>query len=132
MCCVTSMPNFIMRLALGETALVWDAGSRGRGGPSQAQWQGLPWIRYSLERAWYLPVSPTLVRGSNVRDQFDRQYRRLSKRTRRRLRYFRPFVAHTHCLEVVPGWVTSSLDGRYAELAAILAAHERIEVSGKI
>lgn len=112
--------NLIMRLALGERCVIWDAGRRRQ--LSRAQWQGLPWIKYALERSWSLPRPTPTVCGENVSRLFDQDYRSLRKQTRARLSYFRRWLIHDQELQLEAAMpVSSQLDGRYDELALRLA-----------
>lgn len=44
--------NILYNLARGETVEIYDTSSRGLDGVSRVVWQGVPFIKYTLERAW--------------------------------------------------------------------------------
>jgi hypothetical protein len=84
--------NFLMWCSCGPVVVV-DGGSS-RGEISRACWQGIPWITYVLERVWFKRQKHTvLMMGKvNVTNQFEEQYRKLSKAVYRKIRYFRTYV----------------------------------------
>ncbi len=94
--------NFLMSLALGNVNVVYDFGSRGTGMPNdprdgipRALWWGTEFVRHALEYYWDLPGRhhPTrMVKGCNVKLDFDQRCQNLPKSTRKRLKYFRNFV----------------------------------------
>lgn len=96
--------NLLVRLALGHHVLVYDVGSRAAHWPDgnkwvpRALWWGLPWVQYVLNDVWNLePASATTkLRGYNVNDLFRKQLFNLPKSTRKRLKYYRTFVATEH------------------------------------
>ena len=95
--------NFLMSLALGNVNIVYDFGSRGTGMPNDPRdgiprslWWGTEFIRHALDYYWDLPGrhQPTrMVKGCNVKLDFDQRCQNLSKSTKKRLKYFRNFVA---------------------------------------
>eukprot|EP00968_Pinguiococcus_pyrenoidosus_P014421 scaffold1307_cov200-Pinguiococcus_pyrenoidosus.AAC.110 len=93
--------SLLFRLALGSYVCVYDVGSRAAQWPDgnrwvpRAIWWGLEWVRFVLNDVWGLekPSDKILLRGYNVDDLFRKQLFRLSKTTRTRLKYYRPFVA---------------------------------------
>jgi hypothetical protein len=98
--------NFLMSLALGHICLCYDFGSRGTGlrdereGIPRAFWWGLEWVSYCLIRTWGLRTDhtgssekqPVMVKGYNVQGNFAHQYEMLPKLTKKRLKYFMPYV----------------------------------------
>jgi len=113
--------NLLMNLALGNLCVIFDYGSRGTGrligeddhryGIPRAFWQGVEFIRHSLEHFWRLELDDEdsdsnkedsfpsvftsktrLVRGYNSADIFDGAIRAVPKVLRRRLKFFRPYV----------------------------------------
>jgi hypothetical protein len=110
--------EFLIRAARGDLCRLWDASSRKL--VSRAVYQGLPWIRYAMERRWLDATSPVLVRGHNVETYFDRCYRQLSRRAVGKLDYAGKFLA-TPAVHIEGVCKRTSLDGKYAELSAMLA-----------
>lgn len=86
--------SFLLALALGHTALVYDFGSRNRKrGAPRAIWYGIEFIRYALNFLWYEHRGRAFLRGHNVAKRFDEQIRGFSQSTKRRLQYFGSYVA---------------------------------------
>ena len=82
--------NFLMKLAIGEKCCVLDFTSRHRkNGASRAIWQGLSWIRYCLERAWF-KTEIELPHGMHL--YFRDQYNELTRPTKKKLKYYRKFL----------------------------------------
>lgn len=68
--------DFLMHLATGYDVQVWDGSHRTT---SRAIWQGIPWIRYALNRRWFghKPMFVRLTgRGNtqNVAAYFENEY----------------------------------------------------------
>uniref|UniRef100_A0A7S3XSP6 Uncharacterized protein n=1 Tax=Heterosigma akashiwo TaxID=2829 RepID=A0A7S3XSP6_HETAK len=94
--------NFLLRLAQGDTCLVYDFGSRagvgwpdGEIGIPRALWWGVEWVRYALERCWLGPSAPgvrVMVRGHNIRGLFEQEYRSLPDKVKRKMRYYKKFL----------------------------------------
>lgn len=75
-------------LANGCTVIVHDLSEKPR--TTRALWQGVPWIRYALQRAWCLPPTPVVSRnGMIVTEYAERCWRELSGSTKNELKYFR-------------------------------------------
>mmetsp|Transcript_37715 Transcript_37715/g.60545 ORF Transcript_37715/g.60545 Transcript_37715/m.60545 type:complete len:315 (-) Transcript_37715:38-982(-) len=87
--------NLMTHLALGHVCLVYDLGSRdldwpnGIKGVSRAIWWGIEWIRYALSRCWRLQVCQPVLRGEKVSELFGSRYLRLSKKVKKKMRYYR-------------------------------------------
>jgi len=83
--------NLLVNLALGNRCIICDSGKRG---VTRAQWQGVEWIRYALNRAWYNRQTEVNARRHNVTKYFSDVYASLDKKTIRRLKYYGKFL-HT-------------------------------------
>ena len=95
--------NLLMHLALGRRCCIFDFTSRKmKGNVSRACWQGIPWIIYCLERAWFKHES-TFEYGMHV--NFREQYNKMSKLTKRRLKYYRKWLKTS---EVDLGYICES------------------------
>jgi hypothetical protein len=106
--------TLLMSLARGDICLLYDYGSRGTGsligeddekyGIPRAYWMGVEYIRHTLASVWNLEESggkeatqvKRYVRGYNSGPHFDEQIAAMPKTLRRKLKYFRPYVATRH------------------------------------
>jgi len=111
--------DLLLHLARGYHCVICDCGHNGE---PRALWQGLPWIRYVLERVWLGHVTPVLVRGHNVENYFAGQYEQLSVRAKTKLRYFRRFLATTEIF-LRGQWRATEHDGQYHFYAKSVTAH---------
>ncbi|KAI7837578.1 hypothetical protein COHA_008591 [Chlorella ohadii] len=76
--------DLLMRLALGQTCLVYDLGSRNkkRGAP-RAVWYGLEFIRFALRRLWFGEQSAAYLRGYSVAHTFEEHVSGFSDTTKK-------------------------------------------------
>ena len=82
--------NLLMHLALGRKCCIFDMTSRKqKGNISRALWQGVPWITYCLERAWFKRETSYKY---GMQCHFKGQYACLTKPTKNRLKYYRKFL----------------------------------------
>ncbi len=82
--------NLLMHLALGRRCCIFDFTSRKmKGNLSRACWQGVPWIIYCLERAWFKRES-TFDYGMHI--CFKQKYEEMDRPTKKRLKYYRKWV----------------------------------------
>lgn len=89
--------DFLFNLALGNSVTIYDYGA---GKPnSRALYQGVEFIRYVLTRRWLgSEIRPNVDRtgnkdpGKDCRAYFSECYARLSRRTKKKLDYFKPFL----------------------------------------
>ena len=82
--------NILMHLALGRRCCIFDFTSRKmKGNASRACWQGVPWIIYCLNRAWF-KREPTFDYGMHI--CFKEKYRELDRPTKKRLKYYRKWL----------------------------------------
>ena len=90
--------DFLMKLALGHNLYVVDFGTNKD--CSRAIYQGVPFIKYVLERVWF-DKNPKQVfiyprsnkaRGINVARDFDHRFHNLSKSTLRYIKKFRAYA----------------------------------------
>ena len=82
--------DFLMSVALGRDCVVYDYGAN-KDIP-RAIWQGLEWLKYVLYLKWYNQEYTPQGRSSKSRSYFYEQYKKLSKRARTRLNYFRNYT----------------------------------------
>lgn len=83
--------NFLMWVANGPVRIIDGAGSSRE--DARACWQGIPWITYALERTWFNRRKHTVICGKyNVTDYFESVCRELTKKTLKKLKYFRTYL----------------------------------------
>ena len=111
--------EFLIHAAMGDTCRVWDTSARKE--VSRAIHQGLPWIKYAMERRWFAKSAAAIVRGCNAEGYFDQCYRQLSDRAKGKLDYASKFLA-TDTVRFDSRCKQSGLDGKYDELSAMLQA----------
>ncbi len=85
--------NFLFDLAQGNTIQIYDASSKKK--ETRALYQGIEFIRYVLLRRWFdsKPSEiPAVVKGNNVTEYFEIEYKKLSSSTKKKLDYVKKFV----------------------------------------
>lgn len=99
--------DFMIYAAMGNHCRVYDYGA-GKQTP-RAIWQGLEWIKFTLNKRWHNEQYTPMGRSSTSSGYFVEQYNRLEKRTKAKLDYFGKYVNG----DLVISSVTSSttLDG---------------------
>lgn len=90
--------DFLMNVAIGHTCIVYDCGSRSEDGIPRSIWQGLEFIKFCLYKCWYDIDYPPVGRANDLK-YFDHIYRNLTKKTRRKLKYFRKFASGSVSIE---------------------------------
>lgn len=110
--------EFLLRAALGQSLVVFDYSSNGR--CPRSLWQGIAWVQLSLQRRW-LGVS-CLVAGRMAMGQayLEAQYRKLSRRVKARLDYYKRFVPANGRIDIRAVWGKTPLDGKYDEQVKML------------
>ena len=90
--------NIMMHLAMGHPVFVYDVGSRSKLQKiPRSIWYGIPWIAFAISYLWFGADSPLLpervmLRGQNVSNAWRRECSHLSKRTKKRIRYYRAYA----------------------------------------
>lgn len=87
--------DLLMNLALGYECIIYDYGA-GKPVP-KAVYQGLEFIRYVLHRRWLkMEYQPVIQRNKhteiNCWREFDHYYRNLSKKAKKKIDYFLPYL----------------------------------------
>lgn len=82
--------NFLMHLALGESVIVVDYSAKKA--QTRAVYQGLEFIKYTLNRYWLDKDYTPNVKGFNCQEYFKSVYDKLDKRTFKKLEYFKKFL----------------------------------------
>ena len=103
--------NLLLHLALGFDCRVYDFGSRSANGVPRALWYGLEWSRYALSEVWKLDSPVPIVRGNNVQVQFAKNMRGIPKTLKKRLKYYRTYVACSE-LRLRGACAKTEFDGR--------------------
>jgi len=119
--------TFLMYLVLGYKCMVYDCSRRRI---SRALWQGIPWVKYVLERIWFNRNPKAKVKNWDVTNYFDNQFRTLTERTKNKIKYFRKFLL-TNEIDIEICGKVSQYDGKYNELKNLLIRrieNEKFEV----
>ena len=82
--------NFLMSLAVGENCVVVDYGANKE--VPRAIYQGIPFLKYVLNRRWFGLETNAFVKGQNCRKYFSECYEKLSDKAKKKLDYFKPFL----------------------------------------
>jgi hypothetical protein len=82
--------NFLIDIALGFNVVVIDASAKKN--ESRAIYQGLPWIKFVLNKRWFNKIELTYVREYNCTKYFLFCYNKLSKLTKQKLDYCSNFL----------------------------------------
>lgn len=102
--------DFLLNLALGNIVFVIDYSQKHEF--SRALWQGIPFIEYVLNRFWLGVEKETYVKSFNCTEYFNECYNNLSKRTFKKLEYFKKFLNTDSILIYYIGYQTTH-DGDY-------------------
>lgn len=102
--------NFLMDIALGNTVMVIDFGANKE--TSRALYQGVVFIEYVLNRRWLNIITNPVVRGHDCSNYFDECYRKLEKRTLKKLDYFKKFL-RTDEIKILKVGASTDKDGNY-------------------
>ena len=86
--------NLLLYLATGATCNIIDCGAHHT--DSRALWQGVEWIKYTLNRRWFNRIIIPMVRKNNCSSYFNDQYKKLSKNTLKKIDYFKKFLLTDH------------------------------------
>jgi hypothetical protein len=76
------------------SCIVWDCGCRNKhNGAPRALWYGLEFVRFALQHFWLGEGGPAHLRGHNVSRDFEGACRRFHPSTKKRLRYYKRYLA---------------------------------------
>lgn len=109
--------NFLMHLALGENVIVVDYSAKKA--QTRAVYQGLEFIKYTLNRYWLDKDYTPCVKGFNCKEYFKEVYDKLDKRTFKKLDYFKKFLA-TSEINLKSKCFKTEHDGDYEYYSALL------------
>lgn len=87
--------------ASGWEVVVHDRSEKAR--RTRAQWQGLSWVRYALNRRWHGTETVEVSRnGMVVSPYWDHIYRNMPKRTKNLLDYYGSFSGYQTAVDIQP------------------------------
>lgn len=106
--------TFLLHLRVRGIAYVFDCSQKNS--LSRALYQGLTWVQYALNRYWYnngeRAIMKTPYDKMDVTDYFDKEYKKLSKRTLAKLNYLKKFTGYGK-VYIVPHCMRTTHDGDY-------------------
>ena len=106
--------TFLLHLRVRGIAYVFDCSQKKS--LSRALYQGLAWVRYALNRCWYNNGERAIIKTAHgkmdVTDYFDKEYKKLSKRTLAKLNYLKKFKGYGK-VYIVPHCMRTTHDGDY-------------------
>lgn len=103
--------DFLLNLAIGRHITVVDY-SNHINRAARAVAQGLQLIRYVLERRWFNRKVIPIVYNFNCSKYFDEVYRKLDKRTLKKIDYFKKFLL-SDGVHLTGRSYTTNKDGKY-------------------
>jgi len=110
--------EFLLRSALGETLVVFDYSHHGR--CPRSVWQGLSWILLVLNKRWLGSHKVVVGRMAPGQKYLEAQYRKLSRRVKARLDYYKRFVPANGRIDIRAVWGQTDLDGKYEKHVEML------------
>ncbi len=108
--------NLLIHLALGYRCIILDASKKGI---SRAVWQGIEWVRYALNRAWFGREINAWVKSNNVTEYFRNEYNKLDKKVKAKLKYYKKFLLADYP-EIYGISIHTDMDGKYNYFRNIL------------
>lgn len=82
--------DFLLNLAVGNKCIVYDYSAHKEN--SRALYQAIPWIKYCLDRIWFKVEHKAFVKGIDTTKYFNEEFRKLSSKAEKKLKYFRKFL----------------------------------------
>ena len=85
--------HLLLQLALGNTCLLYDFGSRSASGVPRSVWYGLELVKFALSYLWFDEKPACYLHGHLASEDFERRLLYdVAKSTKKRLRYFRKYL----------------------------------------
>ena len=112
--------DLLFNLAIGNQCIIADTSIHTI---SRALWQGVPWIEYALNKAWFNKEIKAFVRSHNVSKYFEGIYQKLDKRTIKKLTYFKKF-SFCNRIDLHTIYMLSRKDSKYKELKEIIKRYK--------
>jgi hypothetical protein len=106
--------NFLINLALGNTCVVYDYGSRSEDGCPRAFWYGLEFIKYCVKYEWFGDGGECVLRGKKCTQELEMKRTFFDKSTKRKIRYYRQFVkdgSDSDSIKLIGAYKHTSYDG---------------------
>jgi len=113
----TLSDDFLMKLALGYHCIIYDYSNKKT--KPRAIKQGVEWIKYAIIRNWFDETYSLPMYLKSAQPYFKQQYKLLSKKTHKKLRYFKKFLLTDKITIETVSWKTV-LDGKYDKYKEIL------------
>lgn len=113
--------NFLLDIALGEKVVVIDCGAS-KDAP-RAMYQGLEFVKYVLNKHWLGKDYTPFVKNYGCSHYFGECYSKLSKRTLKKLDYFKKFIMTDEIYLETYTWATDK-DGDYAYYKELLKRYK--------
>lgn len=111
--------NFLLDLAQGNTVEIYDTSSKKN--MSRALYQGVEFIKYTLNKRWFDREELTYVNGFDVTTYFRQEYCKLSQNTKKKLDYVKKFL-NTDKIYIEIYCKKSLHDGEYEYFRKLLAS----------
>lgn len=121
--------DFLMNLALNNTVVFVDCGSRHLDGVPRTIYQGLPFLRFVCHKIWFNKDLPNecYIKDYNAHATFNKVFNELfrnsstrDQRLYNKFRYFRKFAREKYFFNVVATSLPSKFDGKPEEFQRIL------------
>jgi hypothetical protein len=106
-------PEFYLACASNVEIMVYDAGKRRI---TRAQWQGIPFIEYVLNRRWFdVILDETFYeeRIRSARPYFEHVYKNLHRRTKKLIDYYGKFLTRDSPIFIFLEYKRTDKDGNY-------------------
>ena len=101
--------NFLMSLALGYECIIYDFGAKNY--ISKAIYYGIEWIKYVLNIRWFNKLETPYIKGKKVEKQFAEHYKKINKKTKKQLDYYKKFLV-TNQLNITSITTTTNNDNQ--------------------
>jgi hypothetical protein len=109
--------DFLLYLSLGYNCYVYDYSHHGK--MSRACYQGIEWVRYALNKNWFKKEIRVNMNGTNCKEYFRKEYKKLDRPTINKLKYFKKFLNTKKIrIQIISGH--TSHDGDYSYFREIL------------
>lgn len=109
--------NFLLDLAQGNIVEIYDTSSKKK--ESRALYQGLQFIKYTLNRRWFNREEKVFVKGNDTTNYFRQEYSKLSQNTKKKLDYIKKFL-NTDEIHIKTYCKKSFHDGQYEYFKTLL------------
>lgn len=103
--------DFLLNLAIGNDCFIYDYSNKDK--IPKSFYLGINWIQYCLFKTWlpFIEYTPK-IKGHNVTEYFNKQYKKLSRKTLKRIKYFKKFL-NIDDIKIYFGYKQTTHDGDY-------------------